>query len=139
MREMPLPDVVEDVLEDMTTTSAERLAQPAPIHPIEANGAIVAALLSAGLACALLGVATVVTEAHEPIKQLMTLSEPVGPLSGKTTVPTLAWLMLWPLLHLRLRTRDLDLRRATQLTLALVALGLLGTFPPFYQHFATGA
>lgn len=67
----------------------------------------------------------------------MTFSNPVGPLSGKTTVPTVAWLVCWPVLHLRLRGRELRLQRGC--TIALVAIGLLGTFPPFYQLFAAGA
>ncbi|MCA1677958.1 MAG: hypothetical protein LC777_02895 [Actinobacteria bacterium] len=130
--------VVREVLADMTTLDGERLAEPAPSTPVQANGGVVAALLAAGAACALLGALTVGASASEAIDKLLTFSDAVGPLSGKTVVPTLAWLVIWPVLHLCLRARELNLQRGCTVALALVALGLLGTFPPFYQLFAAG-
>lgn len=129
---------VREVLQDMVTLDADRLAQPAATRPAAANGGALAALIAAGGACALLGVLTTVTEASLPVKELMTFSDAVGPLSGKTTVPTVAWLVGWPVLHLRLRKSELSLRHGCSIALALVAIGLLGTFPPFYQLFAAG-
>lgn len=131
--------VVGDPLQHMVTLDGERFAELAPSTPVQANGGVVAALIAAGAACALLGVLTVITEADlGGLKELMTFSEPVGPLSGKTTVPTVFWLVMWPVLHARLRERELKLQRGCMATLALVAIGLLGTFPPFYQLFAVG-
>lgn len=40
------------------------------------------------------------------------------------------------MLHRRLRDRDVDVARGLRVTAALVALGLLGTFPPFFELFA---
>jgi hypothetical protein len=102
------------------------------------NGGIIAAVLAAGLACAVLGVCVVLTEASPAVEDVMNLWEPAGPLTGKTTVPTIVYLLAWPLLHWRLRQRDLDVRRSVQVTLGLVGVGLLGTFPLFYGLFAAG-
>jgi hypothetical protein len=96
----------------------------------------VAALVSAGLGCAVLGVLVVLAEASARFEALMTFYAPAGSLTGKTTVPVIVWLMVWGLLHLRLKGRDLDFARAFRLTAVLVVIGLLGTFPPFFGLFA---
>lgn len=127
--------VVADTLRDTVSLDRERLAEPAPREPVEPNGGIVAALVSAGLACALLGILTVVSEASEGFRGLMTLYEPAGPLTGKTTVPVLLWLPAWAFLHSKLRSQQLDFRRGFRTTMVLVWIGLLGTFPPFFQLF----
>ena len=41
----------------------------------------------------------------------------------------------WVNLHARLRYRELHLFRAFLLTMALLLIGLIGTFPPVYQLF----
>jgi hypothetical protein len=38
-------------------------------------------------------------------------------------------------LHARLRDRELHMFRAFLLTMALLVVGLIGTFPPVYQRF----
>ena len=103
------------------------------------NGGIIAALVSAGIACAVLGLSVTLASASTAFEDLMNLYEPAGPLTGKTTVPTVVYLLAWPLLHVRLRHRHVDARRGLILTMALVGLGLLGTFPPFYDLFPHGA
>ena len=77
-----------------------------------------------------------VAEASEGFKHLMTFYEPVGPLGGKTTVAVALWLVAWAILHWRLRDREIALSRSIAWTWRLVAIGLLGTFPPFFQLFA---
>jgi len=103
--------------------------------PAEPNGGVVAAIVAAGLACAIFGSLVVATAASPAIAKLMTFYWPAGPLTGKSTVAVVAYLVIWPNLHYRLRDRHLDLYKAFLFTLFLVALGLIGTFPPFYQMF----
>lgn len=103
--------------------------------PAEPNGGAVAALVSAGLGCAVLGVLVVLAEASAPFEGLMTFYAPAGSLTGKTTVPVIVWLMAWGLLHSRLKDCDLDFARGLRLTAVLVGIGLLGTFPPFFGLF----
>jgi hypothetical protein len=75
-------------------------------------------------------------EANETIKTLLTFSQPAGPLSGKTTAAAAIWLPAWGALHLWLKNREVNMKRAVRLTWALVGIGLIGTFPPFYQRVA---
>lgn len=131
--------IAREVLEDMVTLDGDRLAEPAPRTPIVANGGAVAALIAAGFACALLGVLTLASDANLAVKETLTFSEAVGPLSGKTVLPTLAWLVVWRALHMRIAGREVDLRRGCIVAMTLVAVGLLLTFPPFYQLFAVPA
>jgi heme A synthase len=60
----------------------------------------------------------------------------VGPLSGKTVWATVIFLIAWLLLGFRLQHQDGLLRSATIAFIVLTALGLLGTFPIFFQAFA---
>jgi hypothetical protein len=103
--------------------------------PAEPNCGLAAAFLAAGVGCAALGAGVVLTSASEKIATLMTLSEAVGPLSGKSAVAVTAWVTSWLPLHLALRHRVVSFAKVTRTTFLLVALGLVGTFPPFFQQF----
>jgi hypothetical protein len=102
----------------------------------EPNGGIVAASVAAGAGCAALGALTVATAASSEVADLLTLYAPSGPLTGKATVAAIIYLIIWVNLHFRLRDRELSLSRGFLLTMFLLAIGLVGTFPPFYQLFA---
>jgi hypothetical protein len=102
----------------------------------EPNGGIVAATVAAGAGCAALGCLTVASAASTEVADLLTLYAPSGPLTGKATVSAIVYLIVWINLHFRLRDRELSLSRGFLLTMFLLAIGLLGTFPPVYQLFA---
>jgi hypothetical protein len=74
-------------------------------------------------------------EANPGLKDALILSQPTGSPSGKSTVAVAAWLAVWPLLHWRLKDREVQLRGVLRLTWLLVAFGVLATFPPFYNLF----
>lgn len=59
----------------------------------------------------------------------------MGSLSGKTCTATILYLMAWALLHVRLRRYHCNFNRVMLITLVLVGLGQLLTFPPFYGLF----
>ena len=61
----------------------------------------------------------------------------MGPLSGKTTFAVVVWLVAWAVLHLALRARARLTNGVLVTTGILIALGLLGTFPVFFQLFAS--
>jgi hypothetical protein len=82
-----------------------------------------------------LGLLTVLSEASEGIHEFLEFSERVGPLSGKTILATLAFAVGWAGLYLALRDRDLRWRPLIIALIALVAIALLLTFPPFFQLF----
>jgi hypothetical protein len=101
----------------------------------EPNGGIVAAVVAAGAGCAVLGLCTVASAASGLVAQLLTFYAPTGPLSGKSLLSSLLYLIIWGNLHFRLRDRELRLARASMLTMVLLAIGFAGTFPPVYQLF----
>ncbi len=104
-------------------------------HPKAAgpNGVAAGAILAAGIGSATLGLLTTVAEASQPLQQALSWYPPAGPLSGKTSVAVLVWLVAWVVLHRRWKDRSVDLPRVFIVTLSLLGLGLLGTFPPFYE------
>lgn len=99
-------------------------------------GSAAAALVACGLGSAIFGLAVVLAEANETVKTALTLHEGVGPLSGKSVVGTAGYFLAWLLLHLVLRGRTVSSRVAITVAFGLVAVGLLLTFPTFYQLFA---
>ena len=103
------------------------------VSETEPNGGIVAATVAAGAGCAALGLITVAAAASSEFADLLNLYAPSGPLTGKATVSSIIYLIVWINLHFRLR--ELSLSRGFLLTMFLLAIGLAGTFPPVYQLF----
>lgn len=101
------------------------------------DGPVAAALIAGGIGAAALGFFTVLGEASAAAKGWLEWSSAVGSLSGKTFMTVLVWLVAWAGLHLGLRKRSVDLRSAFIVTLVLVAVGVLGTFPTVFQAFAS--
>ncbi len=95
-----------------------------------------AAFVASGIGAAVLGLAIVGAEISPAIKQALTLWGPVGPLSGKTTVSVVAFLLSWALLHVVFRNRQVQLRASFIVTLVLVSVGLLLSFPPVFEGIA---
>ena len=59
-----------------------------------------------------------------------------GVISGQATPASAAFLVSWGLLSLAWRPTTPSLKRAAGFTAALVLLGLIGTFPPFFNLLA---
>ena len=123
---------------------ARPAATPAGTAPADAgldsveppNGPVAAVLLATGIGSLVLAVLVVWAEASESFTDSLAYSDRVGPLSGKTIWAVVAFLVSWAGLHAVLRRRDVNLRAVWLITLALLALGLLGTFSPFFELFA---
>lgn len=99
------------------------------------NGPAAAAILASGVGSLALGLFTTLAQAIPSIRNALNLSDPVGPLSGKTTVAVVVWLLAWALFHVLWGNRQVDFVKVYITTLVLIALGLLGTFPPFFEAF----
>jgi hypothetical protein len=99
----------------------------------ESNGAIVAAMLAAGIGCLVLGLTTSLAQGSKAIGGLLNFYDPVGPLGGKTIVAVVVWLVAWGVLASKWKDRSADFGKMYKVTLILVGLGLLGTFPPFFD------
>ena len=100
------------------------------------EGPIAAAIIAGGIGAAALGLFTTRAEASESIRSWLQWSDAVGPLSGKVLMAVLVWLVAWAVLHLALRNRPYETRRALVISLVLIGLGVLGTFPLFFQAFS---
>jgi len=99
------------------------------------EGPISAAIIAGGIGCTALGLLTTLAEASKGMSKWLQWSDRVGPLSGKTTVTVLVWLVAWAILHVVLRRRPYETRRALTIALVLIAVGVVGTFPTFFQLF----
>jgi hypothetical protein len=100
------------------------------------NGVAAAAILAAGLGSALYGLIVLLAESSEALKNLMILNTAVGPLSGKSTFGVLAWLVVWGVLHLLWRSKNVDFARVWTATLVLIGVSLVCTFPLFFMLFS---
>jgi hypothetical protein len=99
------------------------------------EGPIAAAVIAGGIGAAALDVFTTLAEASAGVRDWLQWSDAVGPLSGKVLMAVLVWLVAWVTLHAMLRSRPYETRRALIVSLVLIGLGVLGTFPTFFQLF----
>ncbi len=123
----------------MTDATEQRRAQERLARiPFEdkPEGPIAAAIIAGGVGAAALGVVTTLAEASEGIREWLQWSDAVGPLSGKVLMAVGVWLVAWAILHVALRSRPYETRRALVVALVLIGLGVVGTFPTFFQLFA---
>ena len=100
------------------------------------EGPISAAIIAGGIGCLALGVFTTLAEASTSVKDWLQWDDRVGPLAGKTGMAVLIWLVSWAVLHVVYRDKPFETRRALTISLILIGLGVLGTFPTFFQAFA---
>ena len=102
-----------------------------------ATGEAAAAFLAGGIGCFVLGL--LVTLAAMPalvdLKNALNWSNPVGPLSGKTGVAIIAFLLSWGIAHVTMREKEVNLKTYVIVAGVLTALGFLMTFPPFFELF----
>lgn len=109
----------------MTTMDGERVEV--------ANGAALAAFLGAGIGAFAMGLLVILNEIG--LVPAVTLYEPAGGLSGRTTFAVVIWLIAWAVLHRRWKDRHVDPRRVQTVTWILIVLGVVLTFPPVWGLF----
>jgi hypothetical protein len=97
------------------------------------NGEAAAAILASGIGSLALGVVTSASEVARSLILTLVFYRPVGPLSGRTTLAVIVWLASWLVLHASWRGRRVDFSKVFVWTMILVALGLVGTFPPPFE------
>jgi len=121
-----------------TSSEAQREAPPRGLEEHfedKPEGPISAAIIAGGIGAVALGLFTTLAAANESIKDWLDLKSSVGPLSGKTLYAVIVWLVAWAILHATMRTTQYETRRAFTIAMVLVALGVLGTFPTFFEAF----
>ena len=100
-----------------------------------ADRAMGASMIASGIGSLVLGIAIVLSEVNADIKTFLTWNSGVGPLSGKTGVAVIAFVLSWVILHYAFQRRAISLTTSFIVTVVLVALGLLLTFPPVFMSF----
>jgi len=94
------------------------------------NGPGAAAILSAGIGSAALGVFALAGDAFPAINRLFTFYKPSGALSGVSTVAVIVWLVAWFVLARRWATATVAMAQVNVAAFLLLAVGVLLTFPP---------
>jgi hypothetical protein len=102
----------------------------------KANGPALAAILAAGIGCAVLGVVTTIATANADFRTSLALYKPAGPLSGKIAVEVIAYLASWAIAAFAMRGKTYNAAPFFVATFVLIAIGVLGTFPIFFDLFA---
>ena len=100
------------------------------------HGPAAAALLAGGIGVFVLGLLTTLNEANTDVHDFLEFWKDVGPLSGKVLIATGAFLVSWVALAPILWMRDVKLNPVVVIAAVLIAAGLVGTFPEFFQLFA---
>jgi len=95
------------------------------------NGPVLAAFLGAGIGAFALGLIVLLNEAG--VFSVPALYAPAGGVSGRTTLAVVIWLIGWAVLHHRWKDREVDPGRPHVITIVLIVLGLLFTFPPVWK------
>jgi hypothetical protein len=113
-----------------------RLRDEGVDFPDKPEGPVAAAILAGGIGCLALGVLTTLAEASTTVADWLNVNNDVGPLSGKTIGAIVVWLVSWAILHVIYRTKPFETVRALTISLILIGLGVIGTFPLFFQLFA---
>jgi hypothetical protein len=116
-------------MSEIVTTQPEEIERP--------TGPVAAAALSTGIGAVVLGFLTTLNEASTAVHDFLEFDEDVGPLSGKTIIAVAAYIVSWAVLHMLWRRQSPPLRPILVVAALLVALGILGTFPTFFQAFVS--
>lgn len=100
------------------------------------NGPVAAALIGGGVGAATLGLLTTLAETCKPVGDALNWWKPAGSLTGKALLGVAVFFISWLILHFVFRGKNVNFTRVAVLALVLLGLGLLGTFPPFFDLFA---
>jgi hypothetical protein len=99
------------------------------------SGPAAAAFLSSAIGVFVIGLMTTGSVIISGLGDLLNWYNPSGPLSGKTGVAILVWLVSWVVLHSMWKDKEVALQRIVTWTLTLIVLGLALTFPPIFEAF----
>jgi hypothetical protein len=104
------------------------------------NGPVSAALLAAGIGSAVFGLITLIYEVNDKSAFAKSLSwyKPTGGLSGKSSLGVIAFFLAWAILHYIWKDKETDFARISSIAIALLVVGLVGTFPPVWHLLAGG-
>ena len=101
------------------------------------NGPVSAALLAGGIGSAAMGLITLVYEINDKsaFAKSMAWNKGVGGLSGKSMWAIIIFFVSWAILHYVWKDKETNFARISSIAIALLVVGLLGTFPPVWELF----
>jgi hypothetical protein len=102
------------------------------------NGPSMAAVLAAGIGLAVFGVVVILSEAIGSVGAALAWVKPVGALSGKSILGVAVWLVAWLVCGLIWKDREVRHGPVVVVSAVLLVIGLLGSFPPFFELFVKG-
>ncbi len=117
-------------------SSEVKVVEKASAKAEAAIGVASAAFVASGIGCLVIGLMVTGAEMSEGLKNALNWWKPAGPLTGKTAVGVIVWLVSWVILHSMWKDKDVAFAKAFTVTLILIALGFLLTFPPIFTLFA---
>ncbi len=103
------------------------------------DGPGAAMMISAGFGVFVLGFLTILAEASKGANTWLgkwSGDAGVGALAGKSTVASLLYFVSLAVLWVMWRDKAVDLKKAFYIGLVLGVLGVIGTYPTFFQMFA---
>jgi drug/metabolite transporter superfamily protein YnfA len=100
------------------------------------DGVAAAAVVASAIGVFIIGSLTILAEINGSLKAALAWSGAVGPLIGKTGVGVIIWLILWPILHAVWRGKEVNFSAIYTVSLILIVLGWLLTFPPVFEAFS---
>ena len=103
-----------------------------PMTEDKPNGPVAAAFLAGGIGAAAMGIIVTWSEISTDFANLLKWNSGVGPLSGKTTLGVIIFFVSWVVFHLIFRGKETNFSRIATIAFVLLAIGLIGTFPPFW-------
>ncbi len=106
---------------------------PATMTP---NGPAAAAFVAAAAGSFVIGLLTTLAEMSAGIKGALNWYAPTGPLSGKTGMGVITFIIVWVLLARMWNNKEVSYRTIYWVTGLLLLGGLLLTFPPIFVMFA---
>lgn len=95
------------------------------------NGAALAAVLAAAIGAFSLGLIVIFNTMG--LISIPALYEPAGGVSGRTTLSVVIWVISWVILHNRWKAQHVSYRRILLLSLILIGVSLVLTFPPLWS------
>lgn len=120
----------------MTTIAKKQTAETVEREQTAvATGAAAAAMVASGIGAFAIGLLTTGAVISEGLKATLNWWNPAGPLTGKTGLGVIVWLISWYILNRIWHTEDRSLQQAFTITLILIGLGLILTFPPVFEAF----
>jgi len=101
------------------------------------NGPAAAALLAGGIGSAAMGLITLIYELNDKsgFATFLKWNKGVGALSGKSSLAIIIFFVAWAILHYIWKDKNTNFAQISSVAIALLVVGLLGTFPPFWHLF----